>query len=158
MILSKAAKNQGFPSRGAPPAPDKLQKLAAKLPRPLRFLGVGGFGLITDLSVFTAIAAHDVHPLLARLVSLSAATLVTWRLNRALTFDRSYRRQGEEAARYTAVTVTAQTTSYSVFALLVLTALTPVPQIALVIGAAFGAVIGYLGHRFFAFKPKAFRA
>ena len=158
MILSKTGENRSFPSRGTTPATDKLQKLAARLPRPLRFLGVGGFGLITDLSVFTAIAAHDVHPLLARLVSLSAATLVTWRLNRALTFDRSYRHQGEEAARYTAVTITAQATSYSVFALLVLTALTPIPQIALVIGAAFGAVIGYLGHRFFAFRPKAFRA
>ena len=158
MILSKAVASRSFPPRGAPAATDKLQQLAARLPRPLRFLGVGGFGLTTDLCVFTAIAAYDVHPLLARLVSLSFATLVTWRLNRALTFDRSYRHQGEEAARYAAVTMTAQATSYGVFALLVLMALTPIPQVALVIGAACGGVIGYLGHRFFAFKPKAFRA
>jgi putative flippase GtrA len=158
MILSKAAESRGLPSRGATPTADKLQKLAARLPRPLRFLGVGGFGLTTDLCVFTVIAAYDVHPLLARLVSLAAATLVTWRLNRALTFDRSHRPQGEEAARYTAVTIVAQATSYSVFAVLVLTVLSWLPQAALVIGAAFSAVIGYLGHRFFAFKPKVFRA
>jgi putative flippase GtrA len=154
MLMSKAETRGGFPSAG-PHSADKLLRLVQWLPRPLRFLGVGGFGLITDLSVFTAIAAYDVHPLVARLFSLAAATLVTWRLNRALTFDRSYRAQGEEAARYTAVTITAQTASYSVFAVLVLTVLSRLPQAALVIGAAFSATIGYLGHRFYAFKPKA---
>ena len=63
------------------------------------------------------------RPLLMRLFSLAAATLVTWRLNRALTFDRSGRRQGEEAMRYATVTAVAQGTSYAVFAALVLTVL-----------------------------------
>ena len=63
------------------------------------------------------------HPLLARLVSLALATLVTWRLNRALTFDRSGRRTGEEAMRYAAVAASAQAVSYAVFAALVVTAL-----------------------------------
>jgi putative flippase GtrA len=151
MILSKPAANN-FSSAAA--SNDRLHALVAWLPRPLRFLGVGGFGLLTDLCVFTAIAAYGVHPLIARLFSLAAATLVTWRLNRALTFDRSHRPQGEEAARYTMVTITAQTTSYAVFAVLVMTVLSFLPQAALVIGAAFSAVIGYFGHRFFAFAPK----
>src|ERR1700754_4494606 len=63
---------------------DPLRALADRLPRPFRFLAVGGLGLITDLGVFTALIAGWPHPLLARLVSLAAATLVTWRLNRAL--------------------------------------------------------------------------
>jgi len=154
MILSEPAAPREFPSADKMPG-DKLQRLAAPLPRPLRFLGVGGFGLLTDLCVFTALAAYGLHPLLARLFSLGAATLVTWRLNRALTFDRSHRHQGEEAARYTTVTVIAQGTSYFVFAVLVLTVLSWLPQAALLTGAAFGAVIGYCGHRFFAFAPKA---
>ena len=58
-----------------------------------------------------------------RLFSLAAATVVTWRLNRALTFDRSGRRQRDEAMRYAAVTAAAQGTSYAVFAALVLTVL-----------------------------------
>jgi putative flippase GtrA len=153
MTPSKAAATCEPSPGGANPA-DKLHLLAARLPRPLRFLSVGGFGLLTDLCLFTVFAAHDMHPLIARLISLAAATLVTWRLNRALTFDNSYRHQGEEAARYTAVTVTAQGVSYAIFALLVLTALAWLPQAALLIGAAFGAAIGYLGHRFFAFAPK----
>lgn len=154
MILSKSAASRDFTSSDEIRT-DKVQILAMRLPRPLRFLGVGGLGLLTDLCVFTALAAYGLHPLLARVFSLAAATLVTWRLNRALTFDRSHRRQGEEAARYTMVTVVAQGASYTVFAVLVLTAFSSLPQTALLIGAAFGAILGYCGHRFFAFAPKA---
>ena len=35
--------------------PDRLRLLATKLPRPLRFLGVGGLGLLTDITLFTLI-------------------------------------------------------------------------------------------------------
>ena len=156
MILSKAAIRE-FPSSGIHP-PDKLLALAARVPRPMRFLGVGGLGLVTDLSVFTALVAQGLHPLEARVVSVAAATLVTGRLNRAITFDRSHRRQGEEAMRYAAVTLAAQSTSYAIFATLVLTVLSSLPQAALLIGAAFGALIAYCGHRLFAFKPKSEQA
>lgn len=153
MSISELGSSRAFRPAAASKAA-KLLLLPQFLPRPLRFLGVGGLGLLTDLSVFTAVAAHDVSPLLARVVSLAIATLVTWRLNRALTFDRSHRRQGEEAIRYTAVTVVAQGTSYAVFAAFVLLARTWLPQAALLIGAAAGAVIAYSGHRFFAFAPR----
>lgn len=137
------------------PAHDPVRAAIAWLPRPLRFLAVGGVGLLTDMSVFTAIPVHGEHPLAVRLVSLAVATLVTWRLNRALTFDASHRRQEDEALRYLAVTLLAQGTSYGVFALLVLTVLGGIPQIALVIGAAVAAVASYNGHRLFAFAPHA---
>ena len=32
---------------------DPVRRFFAVLPRPLRFLGVGGLGLITDLAIFT---------------------------------------------------------------------------------------------------------
>ena len=141
----------------APPraAHDPLRALAERLPRPFRFLGVGALGLTTDFSVFTILLGHaPQHPLLMRLVSLALATLVTWRLNRALTFDNSGRRQSEEAMRYATVTAAAQGTSYAIFAALVLTVLSTLPQAALVIGAVAGALIAYNGHRLFAFAPK----
>ena len=137
-----------------PPASDPLRALAAYLPRPLRFLGVGALGLATDICVFTILIGYAPRLLLMRLFSLAAAMLVTWRLNRALTFDRSGRHQGEEAMRYAAVTAVAQATSYAVFAVLVLTVLGALPQVALVAGAAAGAIISYNGHRLFAFAPK----
>jgi putative flippase GtrA len=127
----------------------------ARCPRPLRFLLVGAVGLGVDLAVFTLIPLHVGHPLAVRLLSLALATLVTWRLNRAITFARSGRRQHEEALRYGAVTALAQGISYAVFAALVLTALGGLPQLATVLGAAVGALISYTGHRLFAFAPAA---
>src|ERR1044072_8334103 len=114
---------------------DPVRALVARLPRPARFLGVGGLGLVTDFCVFTILMGYAPRPLLMRLFSLAAATAVTWRLNRALTFDRSGRRQHEEALRYACVTVVAQGTSYAVFAALVLTALGFLPQAAILAGA-----------------------
>jgi len=137
--------------------PDPLRMLAEYLPRPLRFLAVGGLGLTTDICVFTILIGYAPRPLLMRLFSLAAATLVTWRLNRALTFDQSGRRQRDEALRYATVTAVAQGTSYAVFAALVLTVFGRLPQAALVIGAAASAVIAYNGHRLFAFAPRAVR-
>jgi putative flippase GtrA len=136
--------------------PDKVRLLAEKLPRPLRFLAVGGLGLVTDITLFTLILLHWPHPLSARLLSLGAATLVTWRLNRALTFDRSGHRQTREALRYAAVTASAQGTSYAVFALLTYTVFAWLPQAALLVGAAAGTLISYNGHRLFAFAPRRY--
>ena len=142
--------------RNPPPVADSdpVRRMAELLPRPLRFLGVGGLGLLTDLAIFTLVMRFRIDPLSARLISLACATMVTWRLNRALTFDRSGRHQGDEAVRYAVVTATAQGTSYAVFAALVLTVAGALPQAALIVGAAIGAIISYNGHRLFAFAPR----
>jgi len=134
---------------------DKARAIAVRLPRLVRFALVGCLGLLTDLGAFTVVAGFGHHPLAARLASLGIATLVTWRLNRLLTFERSNRAQTDEAMRYLAVTAVAQGTSYAVFALLVLTALAALPQAALIGGAAAGALVSYNGHRLFAFAPRA---
>jgi putative flippase GtrA len=133
---------------------DPLRRLIGWLPRPLRFLGVGGIGLVTDLTVFTLIHMAGAHPLVARAVSLAVATMVTWRLNRALTFDRSGRHQGDEVLRYAAVTGAAQGTSYAVFTVLVLTVLAWLPQAALLAGSAVAALFSYNGHRLVSFAPQ----
>ncbi len=145
---------EGATAGRATAADDPVRRLFEMLPRPLRFLGVGGLGLIVDLAVFTVVIAHGPNPLAARLVSLAVATLVTWRLNRALTFDCSGRRGYDEALRYAAVAAAAQTVSYAVFALLVVTALAALPQLAVVIGAAAGALVSYCGQALFAFRPR----
>jgi len=132
---------------------DPVRRLLEMLPRPIRFLGVGGLGLITDLAVFTAVIGHGVPPLAARLVSLAVATLMTWRLNRALTFDRSGRRPADEAMRYATVAAAAQTVSYAIFAGLVVTVFRTIPQFAVLCGAATGAAVSYSGQALFAFRP-----
>lgn len=132
---------------------DPIRRLLERLPRLVRFLGVGGVGLITDLAVFTAVIEHGVPPLSARLISLAVATLIAWRLNRALTFDHSGRRPADEALRYATVAAAAQAVSYAVFAALVVTVLRPIPQLAVLCGAAAGAVVSYSGQAMFAFRP-----
>lgn len=121
--------------------------------RPLRFLAVGTVGLLADIVLFTLAAMQGVHPLMAGFLALAAATLLTWRLNRSFTFERSGRHQGEEAMRYAAVTALAQGTSYAVFAALAVSVLAALPQAAIIAGAAVGALISYNGHRLFAFAP-----
>ena len=141
-----------FSGKQQPVLPRRLTEV---LPRPLRFLGVGVIGLATDLGTFTIIATLGIHSLVARLGSLTIATLVTWRLNRALTFDPSGRHQREEAVRYAIVTAVAQSTSYAIFAALVLTVFARLPQLAIMIGAAIGALLSYNGHRMLSFAPQA---
>ena len=133
---------------------DPVRRFVEVLPRPLRFLGVGGIGLVTDLAVFTLVFCHGLNPLAARAVSLAIATVVTWRLNRALTFDRSGRRPTDEAMRYATVAAVAQAVSYAVFAVLVVTLLAAVPQLAVIIGAATAALVSYFGQALFAFRPR----
>lgn len=140
--------------RTAMPPTGPVARLIRRLPRPVRFLGVGGFGLATDLCVFTLLMLGGITPLPARALSLVVATAVTWRLNRAITFDSSHRRQGDEALRYALVTTVAQGTSYAVFSVLVLTVLAWLPQAALLAGAAAGALISYNGHRLVSFAPR----
>ena len=135
-------------------AADPVRRLVEILPRPFRFLGVGGLGLVTDLAVFTLVIGQGLNPLVARLVSLAAATLVTWRLNRALTFDRSGRHAADEAMRYAAVAGFAQAVSYTAFAVLVMTVCAAVPQLAVLIGAGVGALVSYFGQALFAFRPR----
>jgi putative flippase GtrA len=131
----------------------KARRLIEVLPRPVRFIIVGCTGLAVDLGLFTAIVAVAHHPLLVRLLTLTIATIVTWRLNRAFTFTRSNRPQHDEAMRYVMVTALAQGTSYAVFAALVLTIFARLPQAALLAGAGIAAFVSYNGHRLFAFAP-----
>jgi putative flippase GtrA len=144
----------GRSSSAQPAASPAWRVLLARLPRPLRFLGVGGLGLATDIALFTVMFMQGMPVLVAGFLAQVAATVLTWRLNRAFTFDHSGRHQGEEAARYAAVTAVAQGTSYAVFAALVVTVLSALPQAAIAIGAAVGALISYNGHRLFAFAPR----
>ena len=142
------------PVRAAAVNHDPIREFVEVVPRPIRFLGVGAAGLLTDLAIFTLIIAHTPHPLLARLGSLAVATIVTWRLNRALTFDHSGRRATDEAMRYATVAAVAQAASYTVFAVLVVTVLSALPQLAVLIGAAAGALVSYSGQALFAFRPR----
>lgn len=118
-----------------------------------RFLGVGVVGLAVDASVFTALDLAHVAPEWSRAISLALATLATWWLNRRHTFGASGRRMHHEFLRYLAVTLVSQGTSYGVFLGLVYE-IPALPRLfSLLAGAVLGAVIGFAGHKLFAFSP-----
>jgi putative flippase GtrA len=134
---------------------DPLRRLIEMVPRPLRFLSVGAIGLITDLAVFTGVIGLGLHPLLARLVSIAVATVVTWLLNRALTFERSGHHPSREVVLYATVAGCAQAISYVTFAVLVITVFAATPQLAVIIGAAVGALVSYNGQALVTFRPRS---
>ena len=92
---------------------------------------------------------------MGRIMSLAFATLVTWTLNRHITFDRQPRAIQHEASLYVMVTLIAQSVSYMVFATLVITFPDMLHQISLISGAAVGAVLSFKGHKIFSFAPVA---
>ncbi len=133
---------------------ERLRRLAALAPKgSIKFLSVGVLGLSVDMAVFSTVHAAGVDKALARAVSLSVATVVTWLLNRRLTFAATGRKRRHEIARYAVVTGCAQGVSYGSF--LALCALFPhqPPQLALLAGAIFATLFSYTGQRFFTFAP-----
>ena len=102
-----------------------------------RFLAVGSLGLGSDALVFSACSAAGAGDAVARIVSLSLATMLTWRLNRRFTFEASGRQPHSEAARYAAVALCAQAFNLVVF--LALRGLAP--AVPALLASAFSAVL-----------------
>lgn len=129
-----------------------LPELLGRRPKGVfRFLAVGASGLLVDLSVLWLLERMGVDKSVARACSLALATLVTWALNRRVTFEVSGRRPHAELGRYIVVTLGAQGLNYFVF----LGVLTLIPGLLHTIAACIGAVaaagFSYTGHRFFSF-------
>lgn len=126
---------------------------ASEAGRFLRFALVGGTGFAVDaaiLAILSAVLAFD--PFSARLVSMSIATLVTWRLNRAHTFPASDKAQVLEGMRYATVAALACGANYGAYALalVVLPGLSPIA--ALVFATAVAMGVSYAGYSRFVFS------
>jgi putative flippase GtrA len=127
-------------------------RLSLIMPKGLvQFLGVGLLGLATDVAVLSILEYLGFSAAVARANSLCVATLVTWALNRRLTFDPSSRRPTAEIARYALVTMLAQGLNYLIFLIIIVLWRDLPHAFAAVFGAAFAACFSYTGHRFFSF-------
>jgi putative flippase GtrA len=119
----------------------------------IAFLGVGVAGLAVNLVLLTVLEALKAPFWMALAGSLVAATLVTWVLNRRLTFAASGRAAHHEALRYFGVAFAAQSVNYAVS----LAAAAAAPRLPHVAAALLGAVVAtlfsYTGQRFFTFAP-----
>lgn len=119
----------------------------------VRFLSVGMVGLATHTGVFTLLYRLEIAKSPAWFAGLALGTLVTWQLNRRLTFSATGRRRREEVMRYALVTAVAQGVSFAVFHAVCAFAPVVPPPIALMVGAAIATLFSYTGQRFFTFAP-----
>lgn len=126
---------------------------AGEVERFLRFAVVGGAGFIVDAGLL-ALLHHVVglDPFSSRLISISAAALTTWRLNRAITFGASPNSQAMEGLRYATVAGLTACLNYLVY-VLALVLWRDLPPVAAAVGATLTAMIfSYLGYSRFVFR------
>ncbi|HEY3697087.1 GtrA family protein [Phenylobacterium sp.] len=136
----------------------RFQQIVSELNRGFRFLAVGCGGLATDAGLFLLLHGQGLAKPGARAVSLMAAALVTWTLNRLFTFEASGRSRRAELGRYGLVALGAQGFNYVLF--LSLCAMAPhVPPLAFLLASAVAATaFSYTGQRFFTFNAAPARA
>ena len=124
-----------------------LRLVRAEAPTFLRFALVGGTGFAVDALVLSLLHyVLGLDPFSARVVSMSAATFTTWRLNRVHTFGASNRSQTHEGMRYATVAVLAAGLNYGVYALALLLWRGMPPIAALVLGAGSAMAFSYAGY------------
>ena len=117
-----------------------------------RFGLVGGIGFVIDAGLTTTLIHAGLDPFSARVIAIAFAMLVTWRLNRAITFGASDTSQKSEGVRYFAVALAAAAANYAAYAVLMLTLPALIPAIAVALATGVSMVVSYLGFSRFAFK------
>lgn len=114
--------------------------------RLLRFVVVGGVGFIIEASILTFFATYlDIGPIKGRAVSFPVAVLVTWWLNRNLTFQ-SINPPMIESLRYFAVQIIGAVSNLLVFIILVSNfhKLGQVPVLPLFLAAIVGLAVNFI--------------
>ena len=119
------------------------------------FLLAGLAALATDAAILTLFTdVVGASPYLARLFSIMIAMVVSWQLNRRITFAVRTPSTLHEFARFAAVSWGAQVITYGTFAALITWLPTLWPVWALIAGAALAMFASYAGYRFGVFpKP-----
>ena len=126
-------------------------------PTLIAYTFVGGVGFLVDASLLTVMVTSfsaDLFP--ARCVSFSAATIVTWLLNRIAVFPRTRQSHAgpvQEYGRYLLVQISGALTNLTVFFLLIdlWPSLGRMPPLPLAVGAAASLAVTYGGARRFVF-------
>ena len=113
----------------------------------LRFLAIGTVGFVADagmlgaLLVWTPLGVYS-----ARIVSIAFALLVTWLLNRLITFGPSSRHVAVEGARYGGVGIATSVINYLAYSAF-LWAMPDTPVIvALVLASVVALAFSFLGY------------
>ncbi|VVT30573.1 GtrA family protein [Rhizobium sp. EC-SD404] len=120
--------------------------------RVLAFGMVGAIGFAVDAGVLASGLYFGLNPLSARILSIAAALLVTYVLNRTLTFGKSGRSVAAEGLRYGGVGLSSAGLNYLIYAGLLLAFPRLVPLAALVAASAAAALFSYFGYQKLVFR------
>ncbi|GGB70399.1 hypothetical protein GCM10011503_18840 [Henriciella pelagia] len=122
------------------------------LSRLVRFGLIGGLGFIVDAGLLALLIQSGSDPFLARLVSILAAMVVTWRLNRSLTFGASADGQVREAGRYFTIAIGVAILNYAIYSAILLMLPACPPVLATAIATAICTIASFFGYGRFAFR------
>lgn len=115
----------------------------------------GGVALVVDLAVLAALGAVGVSPFIGRLVSISLAMVVSWLINRTVTFQVQKAPTLAEFARFAGVSWTAQAVNYAIFAAVLWLRPETSPTAAVLAACVVSVAIAVLGFRYVVFGAPA---
>jgi putative flippase GtrA len=138
----------------------RLAAVRARVVELTRFLAVGGVSFVVDLGLFNLLRFGPgellLHkPLTAKVLSVAAATLVSWVGNRHWTFaDHRTAQRGRELLLYAVINVLGvligiATLAFSHYTLGLHTPLAD--NISTVLGIALGTIVRYVGYKRYVF-------
>jgi putative flippase GtrA len=117
------------------------------------FALAGSMALATDAAVLTLLTRlAGLSPFLARPVGIAVAMVVSWMINRTVTFKTEAPPSITEFSRFAGVSITSQLVNYAVFAAILLAFPAFEPLVALLLACLVSMFVSYTGFRFGVFR------
>lgn len=117
------------------------------------FVLAGVCALATDTAILAVLTRIlGISPFLARPVGIAVAMVVSWQINRNITFQTRNRPSFTEFSRFAGVSITSQIVNYCVFAALLIAFPILMPELALLMACFVSMFVSYVGFRFGVFE------
>ena len=113
------------------------------------FVLAGVAALATDTALLALLTRiGGLSPFVARPFGIACAMVVSWLINRTVTFQASAPPNFREFSKFAGVSITSQVVNYAVFAALLLTFPALMPELALFLACFVSMFVSYAGFRF----------
>ena len=119
----------------------------------------GGFvlggvsALATDMAVLALLTrVVGLNAFIARPFGIGTAMVVSWLINRTITFRATVPASLLEFSKFAGVSATAQAINYLVYAVLLLLVPALIPELAVVLACLVSMLVSYAGYRFGVFR------
>lgn len=120
------------------------------------FVLAGSLAFLTDAAILEILTRFaGLSPFLARPVGISAGMVVSWLLNRTITFAMRTPPRLAEFLQFAAVVWIAQLINYLVFCAILIAVPGTAPFVALVLACLVAMFVSYTGYRFGVFRKRA---